>query len=79
MTKALAEADGASWREKLPPIPTVPLAVRQRLGQQGSGGGAEANGARAADKPGETAEASPEKLLWAGGGAEAVRQVFRCA
>ncbi|XP_029990359.1 LOW QUALITY PROTEIN: mitochondrial import receptor subunit TOM34 [Sphaeramia orbicularis] len=34
MTKALTEADGLSWREKLPPIPTVPLSVRQKLTQQ---------------------------------------------
>ncbi|KAK7915682.1 hypothetical protein WMY93_011443 [Mugilogobius chulae] len=34
MTKALTEADGPSWREKLPPIPTVPLSVRERLNQQ---------------------------------------------
>lgn len=34
MTKALAEADGLSWREKLPPIPTVPLSVKEKLAQQ---------------------------------------------
>ncbi|KAM7401593.1 hypothetical protein PAMP_016898 [Pampus punctatissimus] len=34
MTKALTEADGPSWREKLPPIPTVPLSVREKLAQQ---------------------------------------------
>lgn len=33
MTKALTEADGPSWREKLPPIPTVPLSVREKLAQ----------------------------------------------
>lgn len=33
-TKALTEADGPSWREKLPPIPTVPLSVREKLNQQ---------------------------------------------
>lgn len=37
MTKALTEADGLSWREKLPPIPTVPLSVRQKLTQQTTG------------------------------------------
>ncbi|XP_077459617.1 mitochondrial import receptor subunit TOM34 [Stigmatopora argus] len=31
MTKALTEADGPAWREKLPTIPTVPLAVREKL------------------------------------------------
>ncbi|XP_035518737.1 mitochondrial import receptor subunit TOM34 [Morone saxatilis] len=34
MTKALTEADGLSWREKLPPIPTVPLSVREKLSQK---------------------------------------------
>lgn len=34
MTKALTEADGPSWREKLPSIPTVPLSVREKLNQQ---------------------------------------------
>ncbi|XP_041638620.1 mitochondrial import receptor subunit TOM34 [Cheilinus undulatus] len=34
MTKALTEADGLSWREKLPPIPTVPLSVREQLAQK---------------------------------------------
>lgn len=33
-TKALTEVDGPSWREKLPPIPTVPLSVREKLSQQ---------------------------------------------
>ncbi|XP_008319432.1 mitochondrial import receptor subunit TOM34 [Cynoglossus semilaevis] len=36
MTKALTEADGPSWREKLPPIPTVPLSVREKLTQKTS-------------------------------------------
>ncbi|XP_038552380.1 mitochondrial import receptor subunit TOM34-like isoform X2 [Micropterus salmoides] len=34
MSKALTEADGLSWREKLPPIPTVPLSVREKLASQ---------------------------------------------
>ncbi|KAM9814041.1 mitochondrial import receptor subunit TOM34 [Neosynchiropus ocellatus] len=34
MTKALTEADGPSWREKLPPIPTVPMSVKEKLCQQ---------------------------------------------
>ncbi|XP_061687624.1 mitochondrial import receptor subunit TOM34 isoform X2 [Syngnathoides biaculeatus] len=33
MTKALTEADGPMWREKLPTIPVVPLAVREKLRQ----------------------------------------------
>ncbi|XP_049895385.1 mitochondrial import receptor subunit TOM34 [Epinephelus moara] len=40
MTKALTEADGLSWREKLPPIPTVPLSVREKLVQQAAGNAA---------------------------------------
>lgn len=59
MTKALTEADGLSWREKLPPIPTVPLAVREKLSQKTSGGAtqpkatAEQNNTRQTNKPGE--------------------------
>lgn len=34
MVRALTEADGPSWREKLPPIPSVPLSVREKLAQQ---------------------------------------------
>ncbi|XP_060925302.1 mitochondrial import receptor subunit TOM34 [Limanda limanda] len=34
MSKALTESDGPSWREKLPPIPTVPLSIREKLNQQ---------------------------------------------
>nr|XP_006639815.1 PREDICTED: mitochondrial import receptor subunit TOM34 [Lepisosteus oculatus]XP_015220603.1 PREDICTED: mitochondrial import receptor subunit TOM34 [Lepisosteus oculatus] len=33
MTKVLQEQDGPSWREKLPPIPAVPLSVRKSLAQ----------------------------------------------
>ncbi|XP_033483118.2 mitochondrial import receptor subunit TOM34 [Epinephelus lanceolatus] len=43
MTKALTEADGLSWREKLPPIPTVPLSVREKLVQQAAGNAAPPN------------------------------------
>lgn len=75
MTKALTEADGASWREKLPPIPAVPLAVRQKLGQQTPSSSAEVNGARRMDKPGEESDLSPEMLLSA---SSAVKHGFRC-
>lgn len=30
MTKALLEKDGVNWREKLPPIPTVPISAQKR-------------------------------------------------
>lgn len=43
MTKALTEADGLSWREKLPPIPTVPLSVREKLAQKATTNGAQPN------------------------------------
>ncbi|XP_029006482.1 mitochondrial import receptor subunit TOM34 [Betta splendens] len=43
MTKALTEADGPSWREKLPPIPTVPLSVREKLTQQNTVNAAKEN------------------------------------
>ena len=56
MTKVLTEVDGPSWREKLPPLPTVPLAVRERAAQaQASSPVAAAsqqNGTRATSKPG---------------------------
>lgn len=61
MTKALAEADGPSWREKLPPIPTVPLSVREKLTQQNTvqtqkntaKPNPEQNGTRQTEKPGK--------------------------
>lgn len=36
MTKALTEKDGPSWREKLPPIPTVPMSVTESLARAAS-------------------------------------------
>nr|ACI69797.1 Mitochondrial import receptor subunit TOM34 [Salmo salar] len=33
MTKCLTEVDGHSWREKLPPIPIVPMAVKENFSQ----------------------------------------------
>ncbi|XP_017539778.1 mitochondrial import receptor subunit TOM34 isoform X1 [Pygocentrus nattereri] len=36
MTKALTDMDGPAWREKLPPIPTVPLEVKEKLLQAAS-------------------------------------------
>ncbi|XP_029682367.1 mitochondrial import receptor subunit TOM34 [Takifugu rubripes] len=63
MTKALAEADGPSWREKLPPIPTVPLAVRQKLAQQMAPGPAETSGGeKVRSAPGE-ADARKGQIL----------------
>ncbi|XP_051996619.1 mitochondrial import receptor subunit TOM34-like [Xyrauchen texanus] len=33
MAKALTDVDGPSWRDKLPPIPTVPMSVKESLAQ----------------------------------------------
>lgn len=67
MTKALTEADGPSWRDKLPPIPTVSLEVRQKLSQQ-TGSSAEVNGAgqtdRRTDRPGERFRLRPAVFLF---------------
>ncbi|XP_059186241.1 mitochondrial import receptor subunit TOM34 [Centropristis striata] len=43
MTKALTEADGLSWREKLPPIPTVPMSVKEKLAQKATANAAPTN------------------------------------
>ncbi|XP_057703058.1 mitochondrial import receptor subunit TOM34 [Corythoichthys intestinalis] len=53
MTKALTEVDGPAWREKLPAIPVVPLAVREKMSQaaprhNGATGDASTNDARRA-------------------------------
>lgn len=59
MTKALTEADGLSWREKLPPIPTVPLSVREKLTQKATATSPQPNptpqqnGTKQTNKPGE--------------------------
>ncbi|XP_040058982.1 mitochondrial import receptor subunit TOM34 [Gasterosteus aculeatus] len=57
MTKALTEADGPSWREKLPPIPTVSLSDREKLSQKSTANAAQPNptpkqnGTRQTNKP----------------------------
>ncbi|NXG76627.1 TOM34 protein, partial [Baryphthengus martii] len=38
MTKALLEKDGVNWRQKLPPIPTVPVSAQMRWGVPSAGG-----------------------------------------
>lgn len=59
MTKALTEADGLSWREKLPPIPAVPMSVREKLAQKAQANAAPPNaaptqnGTQQTSKPGE--------------------------
>ncbi|XP_053172686.1 mitochondrial import receptor subunit TOM34 [Scomber japonicus] len=56
MTKALTEEDGPSWREKLPPIPTVPLSVREKLAQQSAGSPPQPNQAKPAPQQNGTTE-----------------------
>ncbi|XP_041944111.1 mitochondrial import receptor subunit TOM34 [Alosa sapidissima] len=56
MTKVLTEMDGPSWREKLPPIPTVPIAVKEKLLQSTASASAPApnaqqNGVKEKAKP----------------------------
>lgn len=36
ITKTLIDQDGPSWREKLPPIPVVPVAAQQHRWDGGS-------------------------------------------
>ncbi|XP_054640757.1 mitochondrial import receptor subunit TOM34 isoform X2 [Dunckerocampus dactyliophorus] len=55
MSKALAEADGPTWREKLPPIPTVPLAVREKMGRR-CAATSQQNGATQSHKPAPSEE-----------------------
>ncbi|KAF6722731.1 Mitochondrial import receptor subunit TOM34 [Oryzias melastigma] len=59
MTKALTEADGPSWREKLPPIPSVPVSVREKFAQQAAANAKQQNSA--ADQNGikETTKPAP--------------------
>ncbi|XP_034021859.1 mitochondrial import receptor subunit TOM34 isoform X2 [Thalassophryne amazonica] len=53
MTKALTEADGPLWREKLPPLPVVPLTVREKLVQQANAA-PQQNGIGTTNKPAPT-------------------------
>ncbi|KFV62516.1 Mitochondrial import receptor subunit TOM34, partial [Dryobates pubescens] len=43
MTKALLEKDGVNWRQKLPPIPTVPVSAQTRWSGPAGGPGANAS------------------------------------
>lgn len=53
ITKMLIEQDGPGWREKLPEIPIVPLAIQQQHWQKPvSAEVAEARAARAAQEEG---------------------------
>lgn len=67
MTKALTEADGLSWREKLPPIPTVPLSVREKLAEKATANAAQPtptpqqNGTTQTNKPAAPSEKDLKK------------------
>ncbi|NWH82741.1 TOM34 protein, partial [Piaya cayana] len=54
MTKALLEKDGVNWRQKLPPIPTVPVSAQTRWSIP-SAGAPRAN-TPATARPGESGE-----------------------
>lgn len=56
MTKALTDQDGPEWREKLPPIPSVPLAARERPTQMATPTPtAQQNGTCQTERPGDAA------------------------
>ncbi|NXW89008.1 TOM34 protein, partial [Alopecoenas beccarii] len=63
MTKALLEKDGVNWRQKLPPIPTVPVSAQTRWSVPSAGApGANAPPAAAQRAgPGENAAGGTEK------------------
>ncbi|NXR08612.1 TOM34 protein, partial [Semnornis frantzii] len=55
MTKALMEKDGVNWRQKLPPIPTVPAAAQTRWSGPSAGGpGANTSVTALRGEPGES-------------------------
>ncbi|NXX50052.1 TOM34 protein, partial [Tricholaema leucomelas] len=55
MTKALQEKDGVHWRQKLPPIPTVPVAAQTRWSGSSAGGpGADTSVTVLRGEPGES-------------------------
>ncbi|KAG9335111.1 hypothetical protein JZ751_005674, partial [Albula glossodonta] len=54
MTKALTDQDGPAWREKLPPIPAVPLEVREKAAQTATPiSPAQQNGTSQRERPGD--------------------------
>ncbi|XP_062445149.1 mitochondrial import receptor subunit TOM34 [Rhea pennata] len=55
MTKALLEKDGVNWREKLPPIPTVPISAQTRWSVPSVGGPASPCETAPLGKPDHTA------------------------
>ncbi|NXT48469.1 TOM34 protein, partial [Pluvianellus socialis] len=63
MTKALLEKDGVNWRQKLPPIPTVPVSAQTRWSVPSAGApGANAPPATAPrGEPGESTAAGTER------------------
>ncbi|NXN73791.1 TOM34 protein, partial [Himantopus himantopus] len=63
MTKALLEKDGVNWRQKLPPIPTVPVSAQTRWSVPSAGApGANTPPATAPrGEPGESTAAGTER------------------
>lgn len=61
MTKVLTDADGPSWREKLPPVPTVPLSVREKLSQTAANATPQQNRPAPGDKDVKKAQALKEE------------------
>ncbi|NWX18410.1 TOM34 protein, partial [Aegotheles bennettii] len=63
MTKALLEKDGVNWRQKLPPIPTVPISAQTRWSVPSAGApGANTPPATAPrGEPGESTAAGMER------------------
>nr|XP_025948778.1 mitochondrial import receptor subunit TOM34 [Dromaius novaehollandiae] len=55
MTKALLEKDGVNWREKLPPIPTVPISAQTRWSAPSAGGPTSPSETAPLGKPDQTA------------------------
>ncbi|XP_031423801.1 mitochondrial import receptor subunit TOM34 isoform X2 [Clupea harengus] len=79
MTKVLTEMDGLSWREKLPPIPTVPMEVKEKLLQASAPAQAPApntqqNGIKENDKPGKTLKEEGNALVKKGEHKKAVEK-----
>ncbi|NWH16090.1 TOM34 protein, partial [Grus americana] len=68
MTKALLEKDGVNWRQKLPPIPTVPVSAQTRWSIP-SAGAPEANTPATASQgePGESVPLGPAQSPTAAG------------
>ncbi|XP_062498224.1 mitochondrial import receptor subunit TOM34 [Pezoporus occidentalis] len=61
MTKALLEKDGVNWRQKLPPIPTVPISAQTRWSAPAGAPGANTPPATAPQREPDKAAANSER------------------